>query len=139
MDPGELALLRSWLSRAVEDLDSAEALEERGSRCFGSALFHCQQAAEKALKAYLSYQGTPFQKTHDLSVLLDVAADTTLALEPLRLTAETLTPYAVVYRYPSTVAPPTPEQVVRAREAARQAIMLVLSLLPSEISAGFEP
>ena len=33
------------------------------------ALFHCQQAAEKAMKAFLTAHDTAFRKTHDLDEL----------------------------------------------------------------------
>lgn len=35
----------------------------------GDALFHCQQAIEKALKAFLTWHDEPFRKTHDLGEL----------------------------------------------------------------------
>jgi HEPN domain-containing protein len=44
---------------AAERLLKAPAL-------FGAAVFHCQQAAEKALKGFLAWHDTPFRKTHDL-------------------------------------------------------------------------
>ena len=34
--------------------------------------FHCQQAAEKLLKAMLSEAGAPFPRTHNLRFLLDL-------------------------------------------------------------------
>ena len=36
--------------------------------------FHCQQAAEKMLKALLSDLGAAFHKTHELGALMDVPA-----------------------------------------------------------------
>jgi len=35
--------------------------------------FHCQQAAEKLLKALLSDLGAAFHKTHELGALMDYA------------------------------------------------------------------
>ena len=32
--------------------------------------FHCQQAAEKSLKAYLTWRDEPFEKTHSLVALV---------------------------------------------------------------------
>lgn len=34
--------------------------------------FHCQQAAEKYLKAFLTWHQVAFSKTHDLQELLDI-------------------------------------------------------------------
>ena len=33
------------------------------------ALYHCQQAAEKALKGFLAFHDHPFRRTHDLREL----------------------------------------------------------------------
>ena len=45
----------SWLGKAQEDLHSAEWLLESPHGLYAAVGFHCQQAAEKALKAYLSW------------------------------------------------------------------------------------
>ena len=37
------------------------------------AVYHCQQAAEKAVKAFLVRHGQPYEKTHDIEVLVDIA------------------------------------------------------------------
>jgi HEPN domain-containing protein len=137
MDPGEVELLRSWLTKAAEDLASATVLAAAGPSCTGPALFHCQQAAEKAVKAYLAYCGTPFGKTHDVSSLLDLASDTTPAFELLRSEAAALTPYAVAYRYPNVTSPPTTEQLTQALSDARRFFRVTLPLLPPEVSCGF--
>jgi len=47
------------------------------------ALFHCQQAAEKALKAVLIWHDRPFKKTHDLAALEASAGDRQLAADLL--------------------------------------------------------
>jgi HEPN domain-containing protein len=35
-----------------------------------SACFHCQQAVEKSLKAFLCYMGKDIEKTHSITFLL---------------------------------------------------------------------
>jgi HEPN domain-containing protein len=47
--------VRWWLNTAQGDLDSAVALRDIGQ--FATAAFHCQQAAEKFLKALVVAQG----------------------------------------------------------------------------------
>ena len=50
---------RAWLLRAAEDLAAAAVLTAPAT--LRSALFHCQQAAEKSLKAFLTIHGAhPF-------------------------------------------------------------------------------
>ncbi len=97
MRPHEQALL--FLRKAAEDealLD--EVLESVGvsDEIIG---FHCQQAAEKLLKALLSELGVAFRRTHDLTELCDLLTDAGHPL-PLKLTeVDALTPYAVIFRY----------------------------------------
>src|SRR5260370_38227166 len=53
-----------WLSQAHKDLNAARLLASpEPSR----SVFHSQQAAEKAAKAFLSFHDVPFRKTHDLT------------------------------------------------------------------------
>ena len=70
---------REWLAKAAEDLASAGDLAGTGH--FGNALFFCQQAAEKSLKAFLTWHGRTFRRTHDLEPLGEAcrAIDGTLA------------------------------------------------------------
>ena len=75
---------REWLAKADEDLASARVLI--GSGHFANALFFCQQAAEKSLKAFLTWHERAFRRTHDLEELGEAcrAVDSTLAalMEP---------------------------------------------------------
>ena len=61
--------------------------------------FHCQQAVEKALKAVLSIHGIRFQRTHDIAELLDLLRDAGHAAPATLDGCDTLTAYAVAYRY----------------------------------------
>jgi HEPN domain-containing protein len=68
-----------------------------------SALFHCQQAAEKGLKAFLTWHKVPFRRVLNLEETgrLCVSIDPTLATIAKR--AEALTAYAWRLRYPGEV------------------------------------
>src|ERR1017187_2012106 len=70
---------REWLAKAYEDLASARVLI--GSGHIANALFFCQQAAEKSLKAFLTWHERAFRRTHDLEELGEAcrAIDGTLA------------------------------------------------------------
>ena len=61
--------------------------------------FHCQRAVEKLLKASLIYAGIEFRRTHDLRELMDLMSDKGLPLPETLTDLDTLTPYAVEYRY----------------------------------------
>jgi len=62
-------LIADWLQKASHDLCSAERLMQPAP-ILDTAVYHCQQVVEKALKGYLASQDVPGQKTHDLTVLV---------------------------------------------------------------------
>jgi HEPN domain-containing protein len=61
--------------------------------------FHCQQAAEKLLKALLSDAGIGYPRTHNLRVLMDLLADAGHPLPPDLFELDMLTPYGTLFRY----------------------------------------
>jgi len=61
--------------------------------------FHCQQAAEKMLKALLSDLGAAFHKTHELGALMDALARSGAPLPGEFENLDVLTPFGAVYRY----------------------------------------
>ena len=60
--------------------------------------FHVQQAAEKALKAWLALLGEKYPLTHSIETLLDLLDERGAAVEPFRSLID-YTPYAVEFRY----------------------------------------
>jgi HEPN domain-containing protein len=60
--------------------------------------FHAQQAAEKALKAWLALIGTPFPRTHDLRFLLLLLEQSGADVEAYWKLVE-LNAFAVQFRY----------------------------------------
>ena len=84
----------SWLVKAQEDLDSAAWLLESPRALYGSVGFHCQQAAEKAFKAYLTWQDMPFEKTHSLVALVGICLEFDIDFDTLLKAATMLTPFA---------------------------------------------
>jgi HEPN domain-containing protein len=78
------------------DLDDANALEARGSR---NAVYHCEQAAEKIIKAILTSEkiNVP-QRNHELKDMIDLIPDANPLKLPLR-EIQSLTFYATTYRY----------------------------------------
>lgn len=61
--------------------------------------FHCQQAVEKLLKAWLSFSGVTFPRTHDLRILFDMASDIDRRAVAIFRELEDLTDYGVQFRY----------------------------------------
>ena len=92
---------REWVAKAEDDYLAALDLARRRKRPLWSGVcFHAQQCAEKYLKARMEEAGLPLQRTHDLDALLNHI----LPIEPLwsafRPALQTLTAYAVNFRYP---------------------------------------
>ena len=92
---------REWVAKAEEDYLAAVDLSRRRKRPLWSGVcFHAQQCAEKYFKARMEEAGLAVPRTHDLEFLLNHL----LPVEPLwgafRLGAQTLTDYAVDFRYP---------------------------------------
>jgi HEPN domain-containing protein len=132
MDEAKVQEIRAWLVKAVYDLRSVERLLAGPEPLCSPAGFHCQQAAEKTLKAYLTWRDEPFEKTHSLVALVAKC----LALDPsfadLRTAATTLTPYAVDSRYPGDLPELTEAEAREALMLARQVWDFVLQRLPPE-------
>ena len=64
--------VRAWLHKASSDLLSAQILVEHSTLVLGPAAFHCQQAVEKTLKAFLVRRSVPFERVHSLVYLMDL-------------------------------------------------------------------
>jgi len=65
----------AWLLKAENDLKSAEKLVKGSSPILDTSVFHAQQCAEKALKAYLAFKKQPLQRTHDLVPLIEFTGE----------------------------------------------------------------
>ena len=76
----KLDLVRQWLAKADNDLETAKFLFASGRPFFSAICFHSQQAAEKYFKALLTWHQIEFPKTHDLELLLGLIASTDSAL-----------------------------------------------------------
>ncbi len=94
-----------WVGKAEEDYAAARHLSrKRKSPVPGIVCFHCQQRAEKYLKALLVEVGIRFPKTHDLLALLKLLTTAAPFLAAYRDQLELLNDYAVEFRYPSEAA-----------------------------------
>lgn len=66
MEDPKIIEVRSWLVKAQQDLEAAAWLLSSPQPLYNAVGFHSQQAAEKTLKAYLTWVDEPFEKTHSL-------------------------------------------------------------------------
>ena len=134
MDEADLELVRDWLTRAHQDLRASLILAAAEDAPLDVAIYHCQQAGEKAVKAYLQWRDEPFAKTHNLRALVIQAATLDKGFEALEKPAEILTPYVSAFRYPGGADEPMPtrEEFDEAMRHAQAIYDFVLSLLPTE-------
>jgi HEPN domain-containing protein len=96
-----------WLEKAEHDWMAAEhAMELAEEGLTDIVCFHCQQCAEKYLKAFLLCRAVAFPRTHDLRLLLDlVPAEVSLGLR--REQVIPLNRYVIEGRYPGDWEPIT--------------------------------
>jgi HEPN domain-containing protein len=96
------AQTRQWVLKAEADYDVVLLLRRsRKPSRFDTIRFHCQQCAEKYLKARLQEAGQRFPRTHDLVALLSMLATIEPAWHPMQAELAALTDAAVEFRYPN--------------------------------------
>ena len=134
MDP-KRALVRKWLTKARRDLLSAKRLAGDKEPYLDTAIYHCQQTVEKSVKGWLVYNDQPFEKTHDVRLLVTQASEVEPKFADWFEVAEQVSPYATAYRYPGEVLEPTEAEFQHAFKAASQFYDFVCTLLPIELSA----
>ena len=91
---------REWVRKAEADWHGTERLATAPDPFHDLVGFHCQQAAEKYLKALLEESGQAIPKSHDLEGLFNLLQAHHVALRPIRRGLKYLTGFAVDPRYP---------------------------------------
>jgi len=120
----EEAEVRRWVEYAHGDWSAARKLFASDNPELEIVAFHCQQAIEKLLKAYLVSRGIESGKIHDLGRLLQRCTRLDTAFADLRDDVDPLTQYAVVARYPGP--PPPSVEAVRIALAVVETVWNVL-------------
>lgn len=95
---------KEWYDLAAMDLGVAKHLDATyHPKPLEIICYHCQQAAEKGIKALIMYYGAEggIPKLHDLSFLLNQIKNQVKIEEKYYDYADTLTPYGVAIRYPN--------------------------------------
>jgi HEPN domain-containing protein len=93
-------LTAEWVRKAEADIEAARLLAGTTPPVSDPACFHCQQAAEKYLKALLQELGLTIPKTHDLAGLIDLLLPRASTLKSFRRGLNRMSHFAVEYRYP---------------------------------------
>jgi len=122
-----------WIDKADHDLRAAEHIMTlEGSELTDIICFHCQQCAEKYVKALLVSVGVHFPKTHDLRLLLD--------LVPMRIMPDVSRPrvialnrYVIEGRYPGDWEPITFEEAQEAFATTSEIRTAIRAIVPKEM------
>ncbi|MGL5592695.1 MAG: HEPN domain-containing protein [Cetobacterium sp.] len=117
------------LFKAERDYQSGKVLYE--NELEEGAIYHYQQAAEKALKAFLIFNKNKVPKTHDLTSVLDICVELNSEFEVLYDACEKLTPYATIFRYMDTGygLTPTHDIVDEAKNEAFKILQFVKNMI----------
>ncbi len=99
-DPVLVADTKAWFRKAAFDLRSAEVAFAAAPPVLEDVVFHCQQAAEKAMKRFLTWHQRGFTKTHDLRLLGRICCEVDPDLRDFVERVMPLTSYAWNYRHP---------------------------------------
>ncbi|MGL4620284.1 MAG: HEPN domain-containing protein [Chroococcidiopsis sp.] len=133
MNRAKQVLVRSWLKKAQRDLIAAQKL---AVDLPDIAIYHCQQAAEKALKGFLIWHDSDPGDTHNINTLVREAS----AFQPEFTTslkeAAYLSQYNQTYRYPREATEdfnPSPGELKKAFRLAKQVYDTVIASMPGEI------
>ena len=124
--------VQRWLHRAAHDLRTAQTMLSQEDPPTDVVCFHCQQCAEKWLKAFLVWAGQDFPKTHDLPEVLGLCVRHDPGFRDLQQAAVALTPYAVATRYVEAWRDISAEEAAQAIQWALQVRDVVLAKLPTE-------
>jgi HEPN domain-containing protein len=106
-----------WLRQAQQDLEDAEFTRE-GSR-FNLACFLGQQAAEKAIKAYLYFRGAEDVWGHSLIDLCEDAKIFEMFFDTIKSEARQLDKYYYITRYPEFLPGGIPSEAFDRVDADR--------------------
>ncbi len=112
--------VKNWLIKALNDYKTAEKLLSLPEKeiITDTLCFHCQQAVEKLLKAFLVQNKIEFERTHSLEYLIKLCSSVDKSFESLYGITKKLAFYAIEIRYPDEFYIPSVEE---AKEAFRNA------------------
>jgi len=94
------SVIAEWLRYAGNDFETVKILSQHHPMQLEIICYHCQQAAEKVLKAFLLYNDREPSKTHNLENLVDLCKEISGEFDEIIEECEYLNPFGVQLRYP---------------------------------------
>ena len=133
--PEIIAEVLRWVERAENDFRNAEYVLTMEQNCpFDTVAYHCQQCAEKYLKALLVYWNVDFPRTHDLVILFNLLQNTDPVDLPLQ-DVQPLNRYSIEARYPGDWEPVEESEAKAALQMVTNVRVIVRSVLHPALSS----
>jgi HEPN domain-containing protein len=129
-------LVRQWFAKAELDYRAAERLVKDPEPLREIIAFHCQQAVEKYLKAFLVSRQIEFPKTHDLEELLELLAPVRPDVAAMLEGIEMLSPFGVKIRYPGDFPELLPGQEQIAFDLVNRTREAIMAQLQQHLTRG---
>ena len=130
MPPDDVAReVQAWIAKAEADFKNIQLVLPSEDAPFDTVCFHAQQAAEKYIKALLTFLSVSSGKTHDLSELVLLLPEGSTVPAEVGDLSE-LTDAAVSARYPDDLvvySREVAESLVLQAKTVRQAVLAELS------------
>lgn len=116
--------IQKWITIAEHDILNAQTVIEYQPIVLDTACFHCQQAVEKFLKAFLIFKGKEITKTHNVKFLLEESSN--LDVDFLGVDIKNLNDFAIDVRYPDDYMMPELDETKEYLQIALEIKELVL-------------
>ena len=116
MNKDTIDFIKQWLFKANEDLFVVDKLTEFEIVATSSVCFHCQQAVEKFLKAFLIANGVDIKKTHNIEFLLSECSD--IDKDFVDIDPKELSDFGVEARYPGDMYIPDKNETSEYKKLA---------------------
>ncbi|MEN8155727.1 MAG: HEPN domain-containing protein [Bacteroidota bacterium] len=120
--------VKQWIAKANEDLLVVDKLTEFQIIAKSAVCFHCQQAVEKFLKAFLISRGIDIHRTHNIEFLLSECAEIDSVFSGID--PKNLSDFGVDVRYPGDLYEPSEDEVSEYKEIAFSIQRIVSEKLP---------
>lgn len=128
-------VIQRWIEKASRDLYTARTMLQVDDVPADIVCFHCQQCAEKSLKAFLVSCDQAPPRTHDVVKLLALCRNFREDFSSLEDSAIALADYAVEVRYPDDWREIPREEATEAVLKAVQVFTLVSEQLGQDSSS----
>ena len=116
MNQATIDFINQWLTKADEDLLVVDRLTDDEIIATSSACFHCQQAVEKFLKAFLIANCVEIKKTHNIEYLLSECSD--VDQDFADIDPKELSDFGVDVRYPGDLYIPGENETLEYKKLA---------------------